>query len=238
MLVCIDPGHALNTPGKRSLDGVLREYEFNRTVAKRIADHLQRHGIKTMYSCNLDDSADASLTIRCNAANIAKADVFISIHANAFGADWNSANGWEIYYSQGSTRGKALANAIHARSKILGLVDRGVKVGEFTVITKTTMPAVLIEHEFMTNRQAAERLKSAEWREKFAIADTKGILDYFGVIWKEEVVEEKKTHWGEKHLDSLVQKGIIDSPEIHRENLDAPITKAQIFAMIDRMTDK
>ena len=35
-LVCIDPGHAKNTAGKRSPDSSLREYEFNRDVAKRL----------------------------------------------------------------------------------------------------------------------------------------------------------------------------------------------------------
>ena len=108
-LVCIDPGHAKNTAGKRSFDGTLREYEFNRDVAKRLKSHLERHGIKTMYSCNPESPVDASTYSRCKAANEAKADIFVSVHANAYGSVWNDANGWEVYFCRGSEAGKRLA---------------------------------------------------------------------------------------------------------------------------------
>lgn len=184
-LICIDPGHAANTEGKRSPDGSLREYEFNRAVTKRLDYHLQRHGLKTMYSCDIESPEDAGLDDRVKAANTAKADIFISIHANAYENSWNSVNGWEIYYSSGSVKGNALAAAIGIQSKVLGLTERGVKAGDWYVIKHTTMPAVLIEHEFMTNEQAVVKLKSDEWREQWAVADAKGILDYLGILWKE-----------------------------------------------------
>ena len=38
--ICIDAGHGSNTAGKRSPDGSLREYEFNRDVANRIKNIL------------------------------------------------------------------------------------------------------------------------------------------------------------------------------------------------------
>lgn len=49
--------------------------------------------------------------------------------------------------------------------------------------------------------------------------------------------QEEKKHWAEKHLDSLVKKGLIKSPEVHREDLDGIITRGQIFALLDRITD-
>jgi N-acetylmuramoyl-L-alanine amidase len=232
-LICIDPGHAASTAGKRSPDGSLREYEFNRAVARRLAYHLERHGLKTMYSCNIDSQEDASTADRCKTANNAKADLFVSIHANAYGDGWNDANGWEIYFSTGSTKGKTLADAIHSPSKDLGLTDRGVKAGDWYVIKYTSMPAVLVEHEFMTNLAGAEKLKAADWRDKWAAADAKGILNYLGIAWIEE-----KAHWAEKHLNSLAIKGIINSPDAHRDSLDQSMTKGQIFAMLDRVTDK
>lgn len=231
-LICLDPGHAASTAGKRSFDGTLREFEFNRAVAKRLGYHLRRHGIKTMYSCDIEQEIDVNVVERCSAANTAKADLFISIHANAYGTDWNSANGWEIYYTKGSEMGKKIAEAIHAQSIKLGLTDRGIKTGDWYVIKYTNMPAVLIEHEFMTNKETVEKLKSQEWREKWAVADAKGTLDHLGIPWKTEV------HWAAKHLDSLIKKGLIDSPELHRNTLDEPLTKGELFALVDRITDK
>ena len=193
MLVCIDPGHAKNTAGKRSFDGTLLEYEFNRAVAKRLKYHLERHGVVTMYSCDIDIATDVSLESRCKTANSANADLFVSIHANAFGTTWNDANGWEIFHAKNSTKGKQLAEAIHSacdpyKKKLLklDLTDRGIKTAGFDVLLGTSMPAVLIEHGFYTNKEECAKLKDTAFREKCAIADAEGILAYWGIVWKEE----------------------------------------------------
>lgn len=190
MLICIDAGHAKNTAGKRSFDGALLEYEFNRDVAKRLKIHLERHGIKTMFSCDLDTEKDISLSTRCSTANNAKADLFISIHANAYGKTWNSANGWEIFYCEGSTNGKRLAECIQAESiPFLGLRDRGIKTNSLYVTKHTTMPAVLVEHGFYTYYSEMQLLLTAEFREKCAVADAKGLLKYLGIAWIENTAE-------------------------------------------------
>lgn len=234
-LVCIDPGHAKNTAGKRSFDEKLREYKFNRHVAKRIVYHLERHGVKTMYSCNISSNADASLSSRCKKANDARADIYVSIHANAYGEDWNEANGWEVFYCKGSEKGKKLADHISAASiPYLGLRDRGVKVtSEFTVLVKTTMPAVLIEHAFYTNKEECALLLSNEFREKCAIADAKGVLAYFGIAWKEEN-ENNEPHWAQEYLDYLTGQGIIENPEAWTD-FDGAVSRGAVLALIAKL---
>lgn len=193
MKICIDPGHAKNTPGKRSFDSSLLEYEFNRDVAKKLKYHLERHGVKTIYSCDVDTATDISLSSRCKTANDAKADLFVSIHANAFGTDWNSANGWEIFTYKGSAKGTKLAETIRKESiALLKLKDRGIKTDSLYVTKHTKMPAVLIEHGFYTNKEECAKLKDIEFRKKCAIADAKGILAYLGIAWKEEKAENTK----------------------------------------------
>lgn len=193
MLVCIDPGHAQSTAGKRSFDGSLREYEFNRVVAQLLGRELERHGVRIMYSCDLNTTKDISLSERCKAANTAKADLFISIHANAYGTTWNSANGWEIFHHANSTNGKRLASAIHKTSiPFLGLTDRGIKTDTFTVLTDTAMPSVLIEHGFYTNKAECEKLKNLDFRQKCAVSDAKGILNYLGIAYKDKTAETAK----------------------------------------------
>ena len=44
-------------------------------------------------------------------------------------------------------------------------------------------------------------------------------------------------HWARRYLDNLVKKGLIMSPEAH-QNLDATITKGELFAILDRLTDR
>lgn len=215
MLICIDAGHAESTAGKRSFDGTLREYEFNRYVAKRLKYHLERHGIKTMYSCDLETSTDISLSTRCTKANNAKADLFISIHANAYGTTWNDANGWEAFYYKGSTNGKKLADAIRKESiSLLKLKDRGIKTDSLYVTKHTNMTAVLIEHGFYTNKTEVAKLKDKTFRENCAIADAKGILKYLGIAWKDEKAEKvtkyyvKVEHFSTKEAAEKASKKI------------------------------
>lgn len=237
-IVCLDAGHGISTPGKRSFDDSLREYDFNRDVTSRIKNHLERHGVNVLLTAPND--VDISLKDRCNIANKNKADIFVSIHANAFGSTWNDAHGWETFIYKGSNESKRLAQAIRAESiPFLGLTDRGIKDNPLYVVSNTSMPAVLIEHGFYTNKAECELLKTVAFREKCAIADAKGILAYLGIAWKVETnAKEKKPHWAEKHLYNLVKKGLIDSPEAHKNSLDEPLTKGQVFALLDRITDK
>lgn len=189
-LVVIDPGHGVETAGKRSPDGTLREYEFNRDVSNRVSAYLESHGVKTKLTCTtangLDPSNSVDLKKRVAYANTLKADYFVSIHANAYTDQWNSANGWEIYSYGLKGTGYNLAKAIQKQSiPYLGIRDRGIKDGSgFYVIKHTAMPAVLIEHAFYTNRTECDLLKSDSFREKCAIADAKGILAFLGIEWK------------------------------------------------------
>ena len=44
MKILIDPGHGLNTPGKRSLDGRFLDAQFNREISRNIVCELQDRG--------------------------------------------------------------------------------------------------------------------------------------------------------------------------------------------------
>lgn len=182
--VCIDAGHGENTAGKRSFDNTFYEWEFNRDVAKRIKKYLDKYNnIKVIFTA--DEILDTSLSNRVKIAEENKADIFVSIHANAFGNEWNAAHGWEIYVFSNEGRQAQLANAIYKESiPYLGLSDRGIKVNSsFYVLKYTSMPAVLIEHGFYTNKEDLEKLKNDNFREKCALVDAKGIVKFFGMEW-------------------------------------------------------
>lgn len=184
--VILDPGHGIETPGKRSPDGSFVEYSFSREMADRIKWHLERHGVATVYT--VYDETDMSLADRCKVANESGADVFVSLHANAAGTgkSWTSSHGWEIYVYKKGSYSEGLAKAIQNHSiPANGLTDRGIKAERFYVIRNVNMPAVLIEHAFYTNKDEVALLKSPEYREQLAIMDAKGILEFLGVPWSE-----------------------------------------------------
>jgi len=204
-LVCLDAGHGSDTAGKRSFDGTLLEYEFNRDVVSRIADILQSEGVDVLLTAPTD--SDVLLQDRVNIANQSGATVVVSVHANAYGTEWNSATGWKIFHNIGSTKGLALAKAIQKQSiPFLGLVDRGIEGSSFYMVKFTDAPAVLIEHGFYTNIQEVELLKTDNYREKCAIADAKGILDYLGVAHNIGVRDYKKMYLNLKSKVSEVKE--------------------------------
>lgn len=205
--VIIDSGHNKNIAGKRSPDESLLEYEFNFDVANKIAAHLKRHGVKVEVMQMQTSSASADVNQRVKYANEKKPDILVSIHANAAGKSgwytaedglqWNKANGWGIfcYHPERKGEGYKLAQCIQAESiPFLGIRDRGIKDGSQTmgVVARTTMPAVLVEHAFYTNRAECELLKTKAFREKCALADAKGILKYLGIEWKDQVADYGK----------------------------------------------
>lgn len=185
--VALDSGHGKTTAGKRSFDGTLLEYEFNHDVTNRIKYHLERHGVKVLLT-SPNAEIDEPLNVRCNRANNEEVDILVSIHANAWGDSWNTANGWEIFTYDGKGESLRLAKEIEKESiPFLNLKNRGLKTANFTMLGNTKMPAVLIEHGFYTNKLECFLLKTDEFREKCAIADSKGILNYFGIRWIEDM---------------------------------------------------
>ncbi len=183
LVVCIDPGHGATTGGKRSPDSTLMEWEFNRDVAYRLKALLEARGVTCVMTVAQDDQTDPSLASRVQVANSAgNIDLFVSIHANAFGNGWTTANGWEIYVYKKGGVAEVAANSIEEAMKNANLLkDRGVKTANFYVIKNTDMPAVLIEHGFYTNQAECERLKDSGFRDQLAQADLTGIMNFFSL---------------------------------------------------------
>ena len=233
--VCLDYGHGASTAGKRSPDGTLLEYEFNRDVGRRIKAILERHNVEVIES--VSDDTDLALSSRCTVANFHECDYFVSIHANAHKEEWTDASGWEIYVIAKGGQAEELAKRIHKYSKELGLKDRGIKVANFQVLRDTEMPAVLIEHGFYTNKEECEKLKSDSFRQKCAECDAKGILEQLGMAYvktKENVTTKNEvtdTNVGElvftigkkTYTANGVTKELEIAPEIENGRTKIPI---------------
>lgn len=185
--VCIDPGHGDTTGGKRSPDGTLLEWEFNRDVAYRLKSLLEQQGYSVIMTVGKTESGDPSLKSRAAVANNAgNVDLFVSIHSNANGngKSWDSAKGWEVYaYKLGGVSEIAAKFVEKATvAAIPEFKDRGVKSASFSVIRNSEMPAILIEHGFFTNQEECQLLKDSAFRQRLAQADCTGIVNFFNSL--------------------------------------------------------
>ncbi len=177
MKVIIDNGHGVKTQGKCSPlwpDGsILYEYEFNRDIAKRLANTLDYFGIDNVIIVpEIEDISLAERVKRINEYHEEHPDSFlVSIHANA--ASVRSANGWEIFTSKGETKSDALAEQFvkSAKNNLRGFKIRkdlldgdSDKEANFYILKNTRCPAVLTENLFMTNQRDCEFLMSEKGR--------------------------------------------------------------------------
>ena len=67
MRILIDNGHGENTPGKRSPDGKLREWEYTRRIADMVIIGLRNKGIDAERI--VKEMVDIPLSVRCRRAN-------------------------------------------------------------------------------------------------------------------------------------------------------------------------
>ena len=174
--VVIDPGHGGPDSGAIGIGG-LRETDVVLDVSKIVTNILRKKGVKVKMTRT--NEIDLDLGPRVSIANNTKADIFVSIHANASVGKKRNINGLETFYYSG-WKGRLLAEKIQKQIiKVSpGSPDRGVRRGSYFVIKQTNMPAVLVEIGFVTGKLDGSRLSKDMHRERVAYAIARGILEY------------------------------------------------------------
>lgn len=193
MKILIDPGHGIDTPGKRSPDGLFREYLWNRQVADLILEGLVSAGVDA--SLVVTETNDVTLRNRVNRVNTicnrvgASNVLLVSVHANAAGngSAWMNARGWSCYTSKGKTKSDQVAECLYDAfeeefqdRKIRKDMSDGDRDWEenFYVLQKTKCPAVLLENFYYDNREECAWMLQEETKKRIASAAVKGIIKY------------------------------------------------------------
>lgn len=193
MKILIDPGHGIDTPGKRSPDGLFREYLWNRQVADLILEGLLSAGVDA--SLVVTETNDVTLRNRVNRVNTicnrlgASNVLLVSIHANAAGngSAWMNAKGWSCYTSKGKTKSDQVSECLYDAfeeefqdRKIRKDMSDGDRDWEenFYVLQKSKCPAVLLENFFYDNREECAWMLQEETKKRIASAAVKGIIKY------------------------------------------------------------
>lgn len=174
--VFINPGHdPVSAKGGSGYDcGAwnprlsLYENEVALEIANLVSKYLQEAG------CGTRVFQSESLSGIVAASDEYDADVFVSIHCNAFNCQ---ASGAETYSYYNSKAGGRLAACVQKQIvESLPVVDRGVKTAGFHVIRYTAAPAILVETAFIDNDSDAMLLRDRA--DDFARAIARGITDF------------------------------------------------------------
>jgi len=175
-LIVIDAGHGDFDSGSENLGYF--EKDINLELALKLEHALKEEGYAVIMTRN--DDSFLELYERSDLANETKADLFISIHQNSYMED-SSVNGIEVYYnSEKSTNDEELAQSIQG-----GLInetratDREIRADNgLVVIRETTMPSVLIETAYISNKNELSLITSDNYQDKVIRGIIAGIEEF------------------------------------------------------------
>ena len=200
-VIVLDPGHGGKDPGAI---GPSKVYE--KTVVLDIAHRAKKLLSSRGYKVYLTRTGDTfpGLSQRSDYAVKAKADLFVSIHADGAGAA--SANGVETfsmavaggestnYYGQGCDTALMSNNKFDVANAALGYQlqtnmlkasgrkDRGLRHARYSVLRHAPCPAALVECGFVTNPAEESLLNSVSYRDRVARGITNGVLGYITLV--------------------------------------------------------
>ncbi|MDF2633344.1 MAG: cell wall hydrolase/autolysin [Pelosinus sp.] len=180
-VIVVDPGHGGSDAGAIGPNHVA---EKNVTLA--IGNDLQKllsDGGATVIMTRTSDQDVATeavsdieeLQARVDIANQGNADLFISIHTDAFA---EHGTGTTTYFYPGSN--DDLARVVQdSMVSQLNLYDRGSQPSDYYVLKHTNMPAILTEAAFISNPNEERLLISRDFNKKVAFGIYNGIKNYF-----------------------------------------------------------
>lgn len=218
-VVVLDPGHGgwekgatyygmeektLNLKIARYCQAALLRYANVRVVMTRSSDTTV-----SKYRDNRDREARAKIAKNNNA------DLFVCLHNNAFGeGESKKTNGARVYYQNGSfyssvgDASRRLASIMVRKVAACGVANGGARVrhsddkgrrdpkgnkGDYYGVLyhckKFKIPAVIVEHAFMTNAGDAAKLRKESFLKQLGETDAAAIAEYLGLKKKTATVK-------------------------------------------------
>lgn len=185
--IVIDPGHGGFDSGKVGKNGIL-EKEINLSIAKKVQSLLEASGAEVIMTRQEDrglyDEGEANkkqqdMKRRCDLMNGSEADLVVSIHQNSYTEEY--VCGPQVFYYETSGKGKELAEKLQeALNDGLEVVrPREIKANDmYYVLRKTSVPTVIVECGFLSNREEGQKLTQESYQRKVAEAICRGIADF------------------------------------------------------------
>ena len=189
--VILDAGHGGFDGGAVASDGTV-EKDINLKITLASAKFLRQSGFNVILTRENDVSTDdvetekistrkkSDLKNRLNLMKDYKDAVFVSIHLNKFTT--SAANGSQVFYSR-SEESKRLGDCIQ-KSIVAKLQPENTRVNKLAtsstyLLYNATVPSVLVECGFLSNKAELEKLKDKDYQNKMAFSIYCGILEYF-----------------------------------------------------------
>lgn len=210
MVIVLDPGHGGSDNGSKGvLNGeTIYERTLNNMVTEHLCNALLEYdGVKVYLTRHYNDNeSKPTLQTRGFFAGDINADLMISLHMNALdnAAYWGGSEIYVhagTYLPDGAKKTTAIAKDILSRFENYGLTNRGVKTrviddddyylypngayadyyGIIRYAATVGVPAMIIEHGFLTNKDDITFLSKSENLKKLAEATAAAVAKEYGL---------------------------------------------------------
>jgi len=188
-VIVVDPGHGGSDPGVVGRSGVM-EKDVTLEVGRRLAASLGQAGAMVLMTRETDTDLSDPGTIGASAkkredlqkrvalANDNEADLYVSIHVNS--TPDPSRRGAQAFIQPGSAESRKASQLI--QSELAGLLKNTARQPsevDSYITRNTSMPAVIVEIGFITNKTEEELLADPACQGKVAWAIYAGVVKYF-----------------------------------------------------------
>ncbi len=185
--IVIDPGHGGNDPGKVAINSAL-EKDVNLAIALKLKKYLEQEDMEVVMTRQEDkglyEETDSNKKVhdmknRLAIMEGAKPVLVVSVHQNSYPEE--SVSGVQVFYYRDSAEGKRAALLMQEQmiATLQPAKEREAKENStYYILKKTTVPTIIVECGFLSNREEADRLTSEDYQERVAWAIHLGIMRY------------------------------------------------------------
>lgn len=169
------------------------EKDINLKIVLTLSEFLKQSGFDVIMTRESDISTDDVETERIatrkksdlkNRLNLMKDfpdAVFVSVHLNKFTT--SAANGSQVFYSTNTDEAKKLGDCIQ-KAIVSQLQPQNQRVNKQAtsstyLLYNATVPAVIVECGFLSNKAELEKLKDENYQKSMAFSIFCGILSYY-----------------------------------------------------------
>ena len=244
MLIALDAGHYLGTPGKRCLKsidpGETREWVLNSRIAEKVQKILADYQVGILRLDDPTGQTDVTLQERTDKANRAKADLYLSIHANA-GINGGSGGGIVLYaYSYPDEESIRVRDTIYqytvSTTGLKGNRANPLALANFHVLRESNMPAVLGEFGFMDSTTDTPIILTEEFADHCANGIAAALVALYGLEEKQVSYEQWKQYMDRYRAELAAQAADPWAVPYIAQAIDAGLM-ADVGGTIDRPRD-
>lgn len=244
--ICLDAGH-------------FAQYNYNDHVTPRYWESYMAWNLHLKLKADLEKygfqvittrpDRDVDLGLMARGQKAKGCDLFLSLHSNACNTE--SVDRAVVIYPVSNAKmdlAQQLAQTVtdamglHDKPQIYNMWNSAHNADYYGVIrgaASVGVAGLIIEHSFHTNNRAAAWLNQDANLAKLANAEAKTLATYFGMDIDVELpfVDVPDGKWYTEDVKWGYANGIVNGVDATHFKPDAPVTRAQVVAMLHRLDD-